>query len=276
LALYDINREYEMKNSFLFIALFTVMVALQPLFAKVQTVDLPDLTGRVVDRTGTFSKSEISDLETMLEKYEKATGNQMVVAFISSTGNAPIEDYSIDLAEKWKIGIKGKDNGIIILVAKDDRKMRIEVGYGLEGILTDLQTKLIINNIMTPFFRKNGYYSGVKAAVLSIAETTGARPEFKDEYQNTDTSETTSANTTPYISKFKTGSTIITIIIVIIFIGFSLLSNRYGRGYSISGRRRNRNIFFGGDGFGGFDGGGGGGFSGGGGSFGGGGASGSW
>jgi uncharacterized protein len=246
-----------MKRLFLMMMLFFSIYS-------VFSLNLPELTGRVVDLTGTFSDSEKTGLETLLSKYENLSGNQLVVAMIDSLEGDSIEDYSISLAEKWKIGFKGKDNGIIILVAKNDHKMRIEAGYGLEGVVTDLESNLIINNIMKPYFQKNDFYSGVRAAIYQIGKLTGA-----DLGQDTDLPEINNTS-----KKHDSGNVII-IIIVIIFIIFSFISNKARRrGYSIRGGRSN--TFGGFGGFGGGSGSSGGGFSGGGGSFGGGGASGSW
>ena len=250
-------------------AIFILFLSLSTFCLFSQDINLPDLTGRIVDLTNTLTSSEKNNLTSISERYENSTGNQMVVAFVNSTGGVPIEQYSIALAEKWEIGTKGKDNGLIIIVAKNDRKIRIEVGYGLEGEVTDLQSKLIIDKIITPFFRQNQYYTGIRNAMLSIASLTGANSEFAEETRSMKSARSSN------ISAGKTISTIMTIFIIIIFIVLRVLMG-FGRGYSIRGRR-NRNIFFGGgSGFGGFGRGGGGGFSGGGGSFGGGGASGSW
>ena len=102
---------------------------------------IPALTARVTDVTSTLSAAEKMALETKLADWEKRTGNQLVVLMVPTTRSEPIEGYSLRVAEAWKIGRKGQDNGALFVVAKDDRKMRIEVGYGLEGVLTDVTSR---------------------------------------------------------------------------------------------------------------------------------------
>ncbi len=147
----------------------------------IYSIDFPELTGRVVDRANVLNHIEKSNLEKRLEEYEKKTGNQMAVCFINTTDYYTIEDYSIRLAEKWKIGYKGKDNGIIMLFAMEDRKMRIEVGYGLEPYLTDLEAKLLIERVLVPHFRQAKYYDGIKKAIDFIEKETMFLTENKNE-----------------------------------------------------------------------------------------------
>ena len=98
---------------------------------------IPPLSARVTDLTGTLTAAERQALEAKLAAWEQQTGSQFAVLLVPSTQPEPIEAYSIRVAEAWKIGRKGQDNGVLLLVAKDDRKLRIEVGYGFEGVLTD-------------------------------------------------------------------------------------------------------------------------------------------
>ncbi|HOJ63598.1 MAG TPA: TPM domain-containing protein [Spirochaetota bacterium] len=146
--------------------------------------NFPQLTGRVVDKTGTLTNSQIIDLESILKNYEEKTQHQMVVVIIPSLEGYPIEEYSIKLAEKWKIGRKDFDDGIIILVSMGDRKIRIEVGYGLESELTDAESFLIIERIIKPAFRNGDYYSGIKNALYQIIKETGG--ELTENRSNTD------------------------------------------------------------------------------------------
>jgi len=136
------------------------------------SINYPELTGRVVDLANVLSSSEFNDLEKRLEQYDNNTGNQMAICFIETTDSYSIEEYSIRLAEKWKIGYKGKDNGIIMLFAMKDRKMRIEVGYGLEADLTDLEAKLLIEKVLVPHFKNSKYYEGIKKAIDYIEKET--------------------------------------------------------------------------------------------------------
>ncbi|MFN3411868.1 MAG: TPM domain-containing protein [Exilispira sp.] len=143
----------------------------------VYAIDFPELTGRVVDTICVLNGPQFSKMVKRLEEYEQKTGNQMVVCFIKTTDYYPIENYSIKLAEKWKIGYKGKDNGIIMLFAMFDRKMRIEVGYGLEPYLTDSEAKLIIEKILVPAFKKDRYYDGIMQAIDIIEKETMPDPD---------------------------------------------------------------------------------------------------
>jgi uncharacterized protein len=134
---------------------------------------IPTLTARVTDETQTLSAPEKQALETKLADWEQRTGNQLVVLLVPSTKPEPIEGYSLRVAEAWKIGRKGQDNGALFVVAKDDRKMRIEVGYGLEGVLTDATSRRIIAENVAPLFRQNQFAAGVNAGVDRIIAVVG-------------------------------------------------------------------------------------------------------
>src|SRR4051812_2040523 len=116
---------------------------------------IPALSARVTDLTQTLSATDKQGLEQKLASWERDTGNQMVILMVPSTKPEPIEAYSIRVAEAWKIGRKGQDNGLLFLIAKDDRKMRFEVGYDLEGVLTDVTARRIIAENVAPFFKQN-------------------------------------------------------------------------------------------------------------------------
>src|SRR4051812_26270180 len=109
---------------------------------------IPALTGRVNDTTGTLRADERQSLEAKLAQWEASTGNQLAVLIVPTTQPESIEEYSLRVAEAWKIGHKGSDNGALFLVAKNDKKMRIEVGYGLEGSLTDVTARRIIGDVV--------------------------------------------------------------------------------------------------------------------------------
>ena len=134
---------------------------------------IPKLAARVTDETGTLSASERQALEAKLADWEKNTGNQLVVLLVPSTKPEPIEAYSIRVAEAWKIGRKGQDNGALFVVAKNDRKMRIEVGYGLEGVLTDVTSHRIITETVAPLFQQNRFAEGIDAGVDGIIAVVG-------------------------------------------------------------------------------------------------------
>jgi uncharacterized protein len=134
---------------------------------------IPQLTARVTDVTQTLSAPERQALEAKLASWEARTGNQLVVLLVPSTKPEPIEAYSIRVADAWKIGRKGQDNGAVFIVAKNDRKMRIEVGYGLEGVLTDATSRRIIAENVAPLFQQNRFAEGINAGVDRIIEVVG-------------------------------------------------------------------------------------------------------
>jgi uncharacterized protein len=220
----------------------------------------PPLTGRVVDQADLLSPAAERRIAGQLEAHEKATGNQVVVVTLDSLQGYDIADYGYRLGRQWGIGQKGEDNGLLLIVAPNERQVRIEVGYGLEGVMTDAASHLIIQNRILPQFRQGDYEAGIEAGVAAILSTL----EGKAPQPVSDRGSRSSAKP---------------VIPMILFFGFVVFFQimRYRRG----GRRRRRGGVFvpvgmpgrrGGFGGGGF----GGGFSGGGGGFGGGGASGRW
>ncbi|QSE98238.1 TPM domain-containing protein [Fulvivirga lutea] len=146
------------------------LLILCPFITKGQDVQpIPQLWARVTDQTNTLSSGEVQQLENRLESLEKSKGSQIAVLIVPTTGPEPIEDYSIRVADKWKIGREGIDDGVILLIAKNDRKLRIEVGYGLEGAITDLQSKRIIEEYITPNFKQGDFYGGISEGVEALA-----------------------------------------------------------------------------------------------------------
>lgn len=129
---------------------------------------LPALTGRVVDNAGMIDPAEESTLVSTLEAFEQKSSDQIVVATVESLDGDAIEPYANRLFRQWGLGQAGEDNGVLLLVARDDRRMRIEVGYGLEGTLTDLHSRLIIENTMVPAFRAGDFSGGIVRAVDDI------------------------------------------------------------------------------------------------------------
>lgn len=232
------------------------------------------LSKYVVDETGTLTQSELNSLLKKLENFDKETSTQIVVYMISSLNGETIEDVSYKIAEKNKIGRKGKNNGVLILIAKNDRMLRIEVGYGLEGVLTDAYTTQIRTREMNPSFKAGNFYEGINKGVDAIIAV--SKGEYKaDKKKSNDGTGLTCLGLPVFI------------ILVFGIIFFSIIMSILGRIFGWSrntyyGGRRRGSGFWGGGFFGGggssWGGGGGGfgGFSGGGGSFGGGGSSGSW
>ncbi len=134
---------------------------------------IPPLTARVADLTGTLAPAEAAALETKLADWEARTSNQLVVLMVPTTQPEPIEAYSLRVAEKWKIGRKGQDNGALFLIAKNDRKLRIEVGYGLEGVLPDVTANRIIREDVAPAFREGRFAAGINTGVDRIIAVVG-------------------------------------------------------------------------------------------------------
>ncbi|HEX4737002.1 MAG TPA: YgcG family protein [Allosphingosinicella sp.] len=242
----------------------------------------PKLTGRVVDTAGLLTAQDQAALTQKLAAVEQATSRQLVVATVPNLQGYPIEDYGYQLGRAWGIGQKGANNGVILLVSKDDRKVRIEVGYGLEPILTDALSSQIIQDQILPAFRNNDYPGGINAGVDAIAQQLQAPPEAQEQ-------KVQQALQAQHHARHRTGS-----FIPLIFWGIILLfviipavgGRRYGRRYGGfpvmiwgpglgGGWGGGSSSSSSSSGWGGFSGGGGG-FSGGGGSFGGGGASGGW
>jgi uncharacterized protein len=145
-------------------------------FAAMADVAVPPLTGRVVDRTATLSSSDISSLDRILKDFEARKGSQVAVLIVPTTQPETIEQYSLRVAEAWKIGRKKIDDGAILVVAKDDRKLRIEVGYGLEGALTDVTAKRIIDEVITPKFRSGDFAGGISDGVNRILRVVDGEP----------------------------------------------------------------------------------------------------
>ena len=145
-------------------------------FAAMADVAVPPLTGRVVDRTATLSSSDIASLDKTLKDFEARKGSQVAVLIVPTTQPETIEQYSLRVAEAWKIGRKKIDDGAILVVAKDDRKLRIEVGYGLEGALTDVTAKRIIDEVITPKFRSGDFAGGIIDGVNRILRVVDGEP----------------------------------------------------------------------------------------------------
>jgi uncharacterized protein len=233
----------------------------------------PDIkvTQYVTDKTGTLTSSQISSLESKLSNFEKETSNQLVVYIISSLNGESLEETSYDIAEKNGIGQKGKNNGVLLFIVMNDRKLRIEVGYGLEGALPDALAGQIIRKEITPYFKQGKYYEGINAGVDAIISAT------KGEYtQDKNTSEKNN-------NDFGVGCCGVPILVLVIFgfMGFSIVMSILRRifGWGKGSRRSswwNSGGWSSGSGSSWSSGSSFSGFSGGGGSFGGGGASGSW
>jgi uncharacterized protein len=139
-------------------------------------VAVPPLTGRVVDQTATLNSSDIASLTQTLEDLEKRKGSQIAVLIVPTTDGEEIEPFSLRVAEAWKIGRKKIDDGALLVIAKNDRRLRIEVGYGLEGALTDATTKRIIDEYITPKFKTGDFAGGVSAGINRMIRVIDGEP----------------------------------------------------------------------------------------------------
>ena len=142
--------------------------------------EIPVLQQRVTDFTNSLSYAEWKDLESRLKNYADSTSTQLAILLINSLEGGSIEDYAIRVFEKNKLGEKGKDNGVLIVVAKEDRKVRIDVGYGLEGVLTDALTSHITSREITPHFKTGDFYSGLLAGVKALMAASAGEYEVQE------------------------------------------------------------------------------------------------
>ncbi|HEY8354725.1 MAG TPA: YgcG family protein [Methylophilaceae bacterium] len=155
--------------------LLTLCLLLLPL-AGVAQVAVPPLTARVTDQAGVLSTEQKVTLESRLAALEQEKGSQVAILTVPTTSPETIEQYGIRVAESWKLGRKGVDDGLLILLAIEDRVVRIEVGYGLEGVIPDAIAKRIIAETMTPHFQQGDFYGGLDAAVTQLAALISGEP----------------------------------------------------------------------------------------------------
>ncbi|MFC0336876.1 uncharacterized protein SAMN05421848_3016 [Kushneria avicenniae] len=230
--------------------------------------DFPELTGRVVDNAELLDASTETQLSQTLAAHEKATGEQVVVVTLPNLGGETIEQYGYQLGREWGIGQEGEDNGALLIVALDERKVRIEVGYGLEGRLTDAQSSTIIHQVITPAFRDGDYARGIVEGSQAMIQVLGGDP-----LTQTGQRGERDASESRELGSAGIWLTILMFIVLMIVRGGGGRGGR-GRGGLLGGMLLGGALGGGSRSGGGF--GGGGGFSGGGGGFGGGGASGGW
>ena len=217
----------------------------------------PALSGRVVDQAQMLDAATEARLTEQLAAHEKASGEQLVVVTLANLQGLPIEDFGYQLGRHWGIGEKDKDNGALLLVARDERKLRIEVGYGLEGRLTDAQASVIINQVITPAFKSGDYAQGISDGVTAMLQVLGGEP--LEEVERADG------------AKEEQPPALLFFILMMVVMGLIGGGGGRGRRGALAAGLLGASL-----GRGGLGGGGGGGFSGGGGGFGGGGASGGW
>lgn len=269
--------------------LFALLICLLPVLAQAG-VGIPPLQHRVTDLTGTLTQQQQSDLESNLAAFEARKGSQIAILMVPTIQPEDIAQYSIRVVEAWKLGRKGVDDGVLVLLAKDDHKSRIEVGYGLEGALNDATAKRIVSEVMRPYLKQGDFYGGLVAGVEKIESVIDGEP-LPEPVQRSGhggfganyifavfvaamvLGGLLRAMLGGFVGGLVTGGLVGLLLWVLgaglifaVFLGFMAFFMTMGGGRSSPGG-------FGGGGFGG---GSGGGFSGGGGGFGGGGASGDW
>lgn len=264
------------------LALLAICVALLSAVSALAEPRFPALSGRIVDEAGLLTAADRSALEQELKALEDKSTDQLVIYTTRSLQGYEIEDFGYRLGRTWAIGQKDKNNGVILIVAPNERKVRIEVGRGLEPQLTDLMSKLIIENAILPAFRRNDFSGGIKAGVHDIRDVLLGDAEAVKER----------ARLAKKRSSDGGGNMATTILVLFILVAFAMVwlqsqqtaSPNSAVGSRRAARRRDGSIVPFPGGWGGSSGGwsgggssdGGGGFSGGGGDFGGGGSSGSW
>ncbi len=278
-----------------------LLLSIRPVIAA---PEFPQLSGRVVDLAQLLSPGAQARLSERLAAHEQQTGNQLIVVTLTSLEGYSIEDYGYQLGRHWGIGQKGKDNGALLIVSRDDRKVRIEVGYGLEGRLTDALSSNIIHQRILPRFREGNFEVGIEQGIDAMLNVLGG-DEGEIEALSKQTRSASGATLQAMFAPFMilgifagnllmgrlgvkavplvsgallplvwllSGSLALAVLVAVVVAAFLLIGGSGGGGGGYTGSSRGG--YYGGLGGGGFSSGGG--FSGGGGSFGGGGASGSW
>ncbi|MBL3825021.1 MULTISPECIES: TPM domain-containing protein [Marinobacter] len=243
--------------------LLALLVLLPATVWAQSTPEFPELTGRVVDRAEMLSPEVESRLSQMLQAHEQASTEQVVVVTLPNLQGYPIEDFGYQLGRHWGIGQKGEDNGALLIVAEEERKIRIEVGYGLEGRLTDADSSVIINRIITPAFRQGDFQAGIVNGAAAMIQVLGGEPMAAPQSQQ------------PVALQEKPKAGMVALFFIIMMAVVFFIGSRGGRGGRGGAALLGAALLGGamggrGGGFGG------GGFGGGGGGFGGGGASGGW
>jgi len=276
------------------LALLLLWLAVAASYNAYADVAVPKLTGHVIDQTATLSPAEVSQLEQILREFETKKGSQVAVLIVQTTEPEAIEQYSMRVAEEWKLGRKKVDDGAILLIAKNDRALRIEVGYGLEGALTDITSKRIISETITPYFKQGDFNGGITAGVHQMMRVIDGESLPPPTDKNGDAGKSGSqflpiiilvafilggtlrAILGKFLGALVTGGIIGIIVWIFVSVfGVALLAGLAAFVFALINGGGGGGRGWGGGGFGG-GGFGGGGFSGGGGGFGGGGASGRW
>ncbi len=156
-------------------ALWLSLVLLAPFVANAQ-IAVPPLRGHITDKTGTLTPNQTASLEQKLVAFENRKGSQLVVLIVATTAPEDIAQFSLRVVEQWKLGRKKVDDGVLLIVAKNDRTLRIEVGYGLEGVLSDIISQRIIRESIVPLFKQGQFEAGIEAGVDQIMRVVDGEP----------------------------------------------------------------------------------------------------
>jgi len=173
------RKHFPCNTEMFFLKVLSVTILLHLLSGLVSfthAIDVPPLRGRVNDYAALLAQNRIPAMENQLAQFERETGHQIVVLIVPSLAGEDPPAFALKTAETWKLGQKGHDNWALLLISVNDRKIRIEVGYGLEGILPDAIASQIIRNILTPRFRAKDYAGGVESALTAIMQVTRGEP----------------------------------------------------------------------------------------------------
>lgn len=178
------NRRANINRQIFLVCLLTFIVYV---VAAQSQIKVPDLTGRVVDLTATLDANQQQTLDQRLRIFEQKKGTQIAVLIVPATDAEPIEQFSMRVAEQWKLGRKNIDDGAILIIAKNERRLRIEVGYGLEGALNDAVSKRIIDEVIVPAFQRSDFYGGISAGIDAMMRVVEGEPlpepAGKDDWQ---------------------------------------------------------------------------------------------
>ncbi|MBV8031630.1 MAG: TPM domain-containing protein [Betaproteobacteria bacterium] len=162
------------RSKLFFIGIAALLATIHGIAAAAAAI--PPLHSRVTDLTGTLSSSQREVLEKTLSEFEARKGAQLAVLIVPTTQPETIEQYAVRVEESWKLGRKGVDDSVLLVVAKDDRRLRFEVGYGLEGVLPDAAAKRIIDDDITPRFKQGDFYGGIRAGLDRVMRTIEGEP----------------------------------------------------------------------------------------------------
>jgi uncharacterized protein len=203
------------RNTFGYISLVIWLILLCQLATAWAYIEVPKLSARVTDLTGTLSTQQVQALESKLAAFEAKKGSQIAVLIVPTTQPEDIAEFGIKVADLWRIGRKGIDDGLILIVAKNDHTLRIEVGYGLEGVIPDAIAKRITSETIKPFFKNGDIAGGIDAGVNQVMGLIGGEQLPAPTPQNT-------------YSKQDMEGNYIFVLFVGLFVG-SLLSSMFGR-----------------------------------------------